>query len=129
MQVAKKSSGTRALLVGTVKGGFLLEGDAARKQWRLAGPFFLGQQVHDFRCDPRDGKTLLLTATGGHLGPTIYRSTNRGKSWSEAKVPPRFGTLPKGKKSARTTGTRIFARAARCTPRWAIPSRVGPCSS
>ena len=107
--MAKKSTGTRALLVGTVKGGFLFEGDAARKRWRLAGPFFLGQQVHDFRGDPRDGKTLLLTASGGHLGPTIYRSTNRGKTWSETKTPPRFGPLPKGKKSARATGSRGFA--------------------
>lgn len=107
--MAKKSSGTQALLVGTVKGGFLLEGDAARKRWNLNGPFFLGQQVHDFRCDPRDGRTLLLTASGGHLGPTVYRSTNRGKSWKEAKAPPRFGTLPKGKKSARATGSRGFA--------------------
>jgi photosystem II stability/assembly factor-like uncharacterized protein len=97
------------LLVGTAKGGFLLEGDSARKKWTLAGPFLLGQQVHDFRCDPRDGKTLLLTASGGHLGPTIYRSTNRGKTWTEAKAPPRFGTLAKGKKSARATGSRGFA--------------------
>ncbi len=107
--MVKKSSGTQALLVGTVKGGFLFEGDAARRRWRVAGPFFLGQQVNDFRCDPRDGKTLLLTASGGHLGPTIYRSTNRGKTWSEATLPPRFGTLPKGKKSARPTGSRGFA--------------------
>jgi photosystem II stability/assembly factor-like uncharacterized protein len=104
----KKGSGTRALLVGTAKGGFLLEGDGARKKWRLAGPFQFGQKVHDFRCDPRDRKTLLLCATGGHLGPTLYRSTNRGKTWSEAKAPPRFGTLAKGKKSTRATGSRGF---------------------
>src|SRR6185503_9757889 len=107
--MVKKSSGTHALLVGTIKGGFLFEGDAARKRWKIAGPFFLGQQVNDFRCDPRDGKTLLLTANGGHLGPTIYRSTSRGKSWSEAALPPRFGTLPKGKKIARPTGSRGFS--------------------
>jgi len=104
-----KKSGTHALLVGTVKGGFLFEGDAARKSWKLVGPFFLGQQVHDFRCDPRDEKTLLLTASGGHLGPTIYRSTNRGKTWKEAKSPPAFGRLPKGKKSARASGSRGFS--------------------
>jgi photosystem II stability/assembly factor-like uncharacterized protein len=105
----RKSSGSRVLLVGTAKGGFLLEGDAARRSWTLRGPFLLGQKVHDVRADPRDGKTILLTATGGHLGPTIYRSTDRGRSWKEAVRPPRFGTLPKGRKPRRASGSRGFA--------------------
>jgi photosystem II stability/assembly factor-like uncharacterized protein len=101
-----RSDGKRVLLVGTAKGAFLFTGDSARKRWKLDGPFFLGQRVHDFRADPRDGKTLLLSATGGHLGPTIYRSSNRGKSWSEAKQPPQFGALPRGKSPAAVTGSR-----------------------
>jgi hypothetical protein len=104
----KKSTGTRVLLVGTAKGAFLFTGDAARKRWKLHGPFFLGQRVHDFRLDPRDRKTMLLSATGGHLGPTLYRSSDRGKSWSEAKLAPRFGTLPRGKKPGAVTGSRGF---------------------
>lgn len=104
----QRSSGSRVLLVGTAKGGFLLAGDAARKSWKLHGPFLLGQKVYDVRADPRDGKTILMTATGGHLGPTIYRSTNRGKSWKEVARPPRFGTLPKGKKPQEATASRGF---------------------
>ncbi len=78
------------LLVGTIKGGFLLESDDARRTWKLHGPFVLGSRVHDLRVDPRDGRTMLLCSTGGHLGPTILRSTDRGKTWTEAKRPPKF---------------------------------------
>jgi len=92
--------------VGTAKGGFLLESGPGRRRWTLGGPFWLGSRVHDFRGDARDEKTLLLTSTGGHLGPTIYRSTNRGKSWSEATRPPRFEKLPKGRTPARKTASR-----------------------
>ena len=57
--------------------------------------------VNDFRLDPRDGRTLLMTATGGHLGPTIFRSTNRGKTWKECKRPPKFSAGPKRPKGKR----------------------------
>ena len=40
--------------------------------------------------DPRDGKTLLAAARTGHLGPTIFRSTNMGRTWKEAEKPPAF---------------------------------------
>ncbi|HKX64212.1 MAG TPA: hypothetical protein VJM78_02815, partial [Rhizomicrobium sp.] len=32
----------------------------------------------------------LAAASTGHLGPTIFRSTDMGKSWKEAKQPPAF---------------------------------------
>jgi photosystem II stability/assembly factor-like uncharacterized protein len=40
--------------------------------------------------DPRDGRTLLAAARTGHLGPTIFRSTDGGKRWKEAGKPPAF---------------------------------------
>jgi hypothetical protein len=106
---SRNQAGTRVLLVGTAKGGFLLADQGGRRKWELRGPFHLGQKVHDFRADPRDGRTLLLTATGGHLGPTVYRSTSGGRTWSEAQTPPRFGRLGRGKAKARATGSRGFA--------------------
>ncbi|WP_294255997.1 hypothetical protein [Propionivibrio sp.] len=39
---------------------------------------------------PRDGRTLLASAKTGHLGPTIFRSTDLGQSWKEAAKPPAF---------------------------------------
>ena len=44
--------------------------------------------IHIVR-DPRSG-TLLMAAKTGHLGPTIFRSTDKGKTWKEAGKPPAF---------------------------------------
>ena len=43
--------------------------------------------------DPRDRRTLLAAAKTGHLGPTVFRSTDLGRTWKEAARPPAF---PKG---------------------------------
>lgn len=105
---SKKSKGTLALFVGTAKGGFALESRDERATWKLRGPFHLGARTHDLRLDPRDGKTLLASSTGGHLGPTIYRSANAGRTWVESKRPPRFDKVtpnsPRGKKARASRG-------------------------
>ncbi|MCZ6598523.1 MAG: glycosyl hydrolase [Planctomycetota bacterium] len=75
-----------------------MDAGAGRRSWKLSGPFHLGSVINDFRLDPRDGKTLLMTATGGHLGPTVFRSKNGGRTWKEARRPPKFG---QGRKATR----------------------------
>lgn len=82
--------GNVALLVGTRKGGFLLRSSHNREKWKLEGPFLLGAIVHNMILDPRDGHTLLMAASTGHLGPTIFRSTDQGRTWKEAARPPAF---------------------------------------
>ena len=47
---------------------------------------FLGHIVHHAVVDPRDGKTLLAAARTGHLGPTVFRSTDGGRTWKEARA-------------------------------------------
>ena len=74
------------LLVATIKGAFVLKGDASRKVWKVEGPHYLGCETNHLVLDPRDGKTLLLAAVTGHLGPTIFRSTDGGKKWKEARA-------------------------------------------
>ena len=86
------------VLVSTRKGAWLLHGDAARKTWRVDGPHFLGHIINHLVLDPRDGRTLLAAAKTGHLGPTIFRSTDRGRTWKEAKQPPAFAKVPEGEK-------------------------------
>jgi len=86
------------LLVGTRKGVWLYHGDAARKSWRVDGPHFLGHIVNHLVLDPRDGRTLLAAAKTGHLGPTIFRSTDHGRTWKEAARPPAFPKAPEGEK-------------------------------
>ena len=40
---------------------------------------FLGHIAHHVVLDPRDRRTLLLAARTGHLGPTVFRSTDLGR--------------------------------------------------
>ncbi len=84
------------LLVATRKGAWLLHGDAARRTWRVDGPHFLGHIIQHLVLDPRDGRTLLAAASTGHLGPTIFRSTDLGRSWTEATRPPAFPSREDG---------------------------------
>lgn len=78
------------LLVATRKGAWLFRGDAARRAWRADGPHFLGQTISHLVLDPRDGRTLLAAAHTGHLGPTMFRSTDLGRSWTESPRPAAF---------------------------------------
>jgi photosystem II stability/assembly factor-like uncharacterized protein len=78
------------LLVGTRKGAWLLDGDAERRRWSLSDPMFLGHVVQHAVLDPRDRTTLLLGARTGHLGPTVLRSHDLGRTWHEASRPPAF---------------------------------------
>jgi photosystem II stability/assembly factor-like uncharacterized protein len=96
--MAKRSRSPRRtiLMVGTRKGAFLYHADASRKEWRLDGPHYLGCIVHHLVLDPRDGRTMLMATRTGHLGPTVLRSTNRGRSWVEVKEPPAFAKVPEG---------------------------------
>ena len=79
------------ILVATRKGAWIYHGDAERRSWRVDGPHFLGHVISHMVLDPRDGRTLLAAAKTGHLGPTIFRSTDFGQTWYEAKQPPAFG--------------------------------------
>ena len=95
--MAKSSAATRPaatrrtrLLVATRKGLWTLTSDVARNGWRLAGPQFLGHTIHHAVVDPRDGKTILAAARTGHLGPTVFRSQDGGRTWKEAATPPAF---------------------------------------
>jgi photosystem II stability/assembly factor-like uncharacterized protein len=96
----KKTSTARRrtlVLVATRKGAWLFHGDAARKIWKTDGPHFLGHVISHMVLDPRDGKTLLAAAKTGHLGPTVFRSTDMGKTWKEAAQPPAFAKTTDGK--------------------------------
>jgi photosystem II stability/assembly factor-like uncharacterized protein len=94
---------SKLILVATRKGAWLYHGDASRRQWRADGPHFLGQIINHLVLDPRDRRTLLAAASTGHLGPTIFRSTDMGRSWQEAVRPPAFKKVPEGGRSVKHT--------------------------
>lgn len=93
-----RAAGHDVLLVATRKGAWLFHGDAARKSWRVDGPHFLGHIINHVVLDPRDGRTLLAAAKTGHLGPTVFRSTDFGRTWKEAARPPAFSKARDGEK-------------------------------
>ena len=84
------------LFISTRKGAWTLESDAMRATFELGGPHFFGQVVNHMLLDPRDGKTLLAAVKTGHLGPTVFRSTDRGRTWIEATRPPAFKKVAEG---------------------------------
>jgi hypothetical protein len=78
-----------ALFVGTRKGAFIMR-SSDRQKWEVTGPSYLGHTANHMVLDPRDGRTVLIASKAGHLGPTVYRSTDAGLTWQEAELPPRF---------------------------------------
>ena len=66
------------LLIGTRKGAWLLRPDDSRETWSPTGPIFLGHIIQHVVLDPRDRQTLLIASRTGHLGPTVFRSTDLG---------------------------------------------------
>jgi photosystem II stability/assembly factor-like uncharacterized protein len=92
------ATGPITLLIATRKGAWFLRGDSRRRSWAIEGPAFLGHIVHHLVLDPRDQGTLLMAARTGHLGPTIFRSTDDGKTWKEASKPPAFTKADEGQK-------------------------------
>jgi photosystem II stability/assembly factor-like uncharacterized protein len=88
--------GRISLLVGTRKGAFFYHSDRERQDWTLDGPHFLGSMVNQVALDPRDGRTLLLAAKPGHIGPTVFRREGGQGEWLEAARPPAFAAMAEG---------------------------------
>ena len=85
--------GANAWIVGTKKGAWALRRPTGTgKDWRVEEPWLFGCQVHHIVQDPRGAGTLLAAVRTGHLGPTLYRSSDGGLSWKEAAKPPAFRT-------------------------------------
>src|SRR5215475_11610959 len=98
---AKTKSNSPTLLIATKKGAFILSSDNKRRKWAINGPIFLGNIAHHLVLDPRDrgeGRTMFMAAKTGHLGPTVFRSTDFGETWKEASKPPAFAKAPEGEK-------------------------------
>jgi len=96
---ASRRAAPRVLvLVATRKGAWLYRGDPARRAWRCDGPHFLGHVVSHVVQDPRDPAVILAAAKTGHLGPTVFRSADAGRTWKEASRPPAFPKARRGER-------------------------------
>jgi hypothetical protein len=72
------------LLVGTRKAAFIYTSDEKRQRWDLSEPMLSGWTIHhavaDTRCDP---PKLYAAAKHAVWGPSIARSTDWGKTWTQ----------------------------------------------
>lgn len=82
-----------AWFVGTRKGLWTLRRTGSGPgAWAADEPAFFGHQIHHVVQDPRGEGTILASVKTGHLGPTVQRSTDGGRTWTESKQPPKFKT-------------------------------------
>ena len=92
----KRVSASPALLIATRKGAFILRGENSRHRWKLGAPIQLGHIAHHLVQDPRERRSLLMSLRTGHLGPTMMRSRDGGRTWTEATSPPAFPKATEG---------------------------------
>jgi hypothetical protein len=79
-----------ALLVGTRKGLFVLDGDADRDAWAVRGPLCEGWPIHDAILDPASG--AIMAAGGSNwYGPAVWRSDDLGQTWTHSSEGLTYG--------------------------------------
>lgn len=69
------------VLVGTIKGAFILTSDAKRKKWDVSGPLFGGWQIYHLKGSPVDTNRLYATQSTDWFGQVIHRSNDGGLTW------------------------------------------------
>ena len=76
-------SGDVLLLVGTMKGAFLLRSDPPRASWEVGGPYFPGDAVYAMAYDGRDGRHRIWAGPHSmHWGGLLRSSDDFGRSWT-----------------------------------------------
>lgn len=92
-------NGDVLLLVGTMKGAFILRAKKSRGKWDIGGPYFPGHEVYAMAYDGREGRHRIWAAPNSmHWGGLLRSSDDFGKSWTnpeEANV-----KFPKGTEAA-----------------------------
>ncbi|MGI8919834.1 MAG: WD40/YVTN/BNR-like repeat-containing protein [Pyrinomonadaceae bacterium] len=80
-------SGDQLLLVGTMKGAFVLKSDGNRKNWEVGGPYFPGRAIYAMNYDGRDGRNKLWAAVNSsYWGSYLSTSKDFGKTWTEPET-------------------------------------------
>ncbi|MEA2491444.1 MAG: hypothetical protein QOH21_3236 [Acidobacteriota bacterium] len=76
-------NGDVLLLVGTMKGAFILRADQQRREWEIGGPYFPGSAVYALAYDGRAGRSRLWAGpTSMHWGGLLRSSDDFGRNWT-----------------------------------------------
>ncbi len=75
------------LLVGTMKGAFVLRTDRKRARWEVGGPYFPGAPVYAMAYDQRKGHHRIWAgAQSWRWGTALRSSEDFGKTWIEPET-------------------------------------------
>jgi hypothetical protein len=81
------TGGKMRLLIGTRKGGYILEGDTDRRTWEVTSRLQTGYEVFHMTADPRHPGDVYACVNSWLWGPALYRSRDYGKNWDEIGTP------------------------------------------
>ncbi|MCM2317463.1 MAG: exo-alpha-sialidase, partial [Thermoanaerobaculia bacterium] len=77
-------NGDVLVLVGTMKGAFVLRSVKGRDAWEIGGPYFAGNPVYAMAYDSRAGRHRLWAGPlSWHWGATLNTSDDFGKTWTK----------------------------------------------
>ncbi len=79
--------GELRVLIGTRKGTYVVEGNTARRKWKVSPVAHDGADVFHVVADPRHPGDLYAAVNSGFWGPMVQRSRNWGKKWAEIATP------------------------------------------
>src|SRR5258708_9449944 len=92
-------SGDPVLLVGTMKGAFVVRSDARRRDWEVGGPYFPGHAVYALAYDARAGRHRIWAGPNSpHWGGMLRSSDDFGKTWTNPEGAN--GRFPEGTRTA-----------------------------
>ncbi len=79
----KAKPGDVLLLVGTMKGAFILRANNRRKRWDVGGPYFPGNPVYAMHYDGRGGRHRIWAGPQSmHWGALLRSTDDFGRSWT-----------------------------------------------
>lgn len=77
------NAGDVLLLVGTMKGAFLVRSGPDRRTWDVGGPYFPGSAVYAMAYDTRSGRQRIWAGPNSmHWGGLLRSSDDFGKTWT-----------------------------------------------
>ena len=79
----KPRDGDVLLLVGTMKGAFILRANERRKKWEVGGPYFPGNAVYAMNYDGRSGRHRIWAGPQSmHWGAVLRSTDDFGRNWT-----------------------------------------------
>ncbi len=81
------NAGDALLLVGTMKGAFILRAESGRRAWEMGGPYFPGSAVYAIAFDGRAGRQRLWAGPHSmHWGGLLRSSDDFGRTWTNPET-------------------------------------------